>query len=114
MLRPFVLFVALRYVRSRRGNRFTTFVSLLSVAGIALGVAALIIVLSVMNGFEREVSRHVLGMSAHAMILPVRGLMQDWPDLREQALSEPGVVAAAPYLRGSGNVQSWAMFGWLP
>ena len=56
MYQPFTLFAAARYMRSKRRNRFASFVSIVSIAGIALGVAALVIVLSVMNGFEREVT----------------------------------------------------------
>ena len=79
VFQPFPLFVALRYVTTKRRNRFAAFVSLVSIVGIALGVGALIIVLSVMNGFEREVIRHVLGMSAHAVVFNGDGALRDWP-----------------------------------
>ncbi|MCB1747881.1 MAG: lipoprotein-releasing ABC transporter permease subunit [Gammaproteobacteria bacterium] len=102
MFQPTSLFIALRYLRSRRRHRFTGFVSLVSLLGIALGVAALVIVLSVMNGFEREVTRHVLGMTAHALLAPANGQLHDWPALRRQALTVPGVAGVAPYVRGSG------------
>ncbi|MEQ8659764.1 MAG: lipoprotein-releasing ABC transporter permease subunit, partial [Gammaproteobacteria bacterium] len=104
MFRPVTLFVALRYLRSKRRNRFAGFVSLVSVSGIALGVAALVIVLSVMNGFEREVSRHVLGMSAHALALARSGHLDDWRTLLEAPVLVDSVAAAAPFVRGSGMV----------
>lgn len=102
MFRPWPLFVALRYVRARRRNRFAGFVSFVSIAGIALGVAALIIVLSVMNGFEREVTRHVLGMSAHAVLMPPHGNLAAWQADLARAEQQPAVAAVSPYVRGSG------------
>ena len=102
MFQPFPLFIALRYVTTKRRNRFASFVSFVSIAGIALGVGALIIVLSVMNGFEREVVRHVLGMSSHAVLLNDSGLITNWPALEPRIASDPRVVALAPYVRASG------------
>ncbi len=102
MHQPYLLFIATRYLRAPRANRFASFVSLTSLVGIALGVAALIIVLSVMNGFEREVTRHVLGMSAHAAMVPPDGRLADWQRREAPALAFPGVSAIAPYVRGSG------------
>jgi lipoprotein-releasing system permease protein len=102
MFHPFVLFVALRYMRVKRRNRFASFVSFVSVAGIALGVGALIIVLSVMNGFEREVIRHVLGMSSHAVLVEGDERIEDWPGVRRAIVADPRVAATAPYVRGSG------------
>lgn len=98
------LFLAWRYMRSKRRNRFAGFVSLVSVSGIALGVAALVIVLSVMNGFEREVNRHVLGMSAHAVALARAGVISDWRALLEAPEMRARAVGAAPFVRGSGMV----------
>ena len=102
MFQPFPLFIALRYVTTKRSNRFASFVTFVSIAGIALGVAALIIVLSVMNGFEREVVRHVLGMSSHAVLLNDSGLIADWPALEQRVMADPRVVALSPYVRASG------------
>ena len=102
MFQPFPLFIALRYVTTKRRNRFASFVSFVSIAGIALGVGALIIVLSVMNGFEREVVRHVLGMSSHAVLLSDTGLINDWPALEKRIMADPRVVASSPYVRASG------------
>ena len=102
MFQPFPLFIALRYITTKRRNRFASFVSFVSIAGIALGVGALIIVLSVMNGFEREVVRHVLGMSSHAVLLSDAGLIADWPALEKRVMADPRVVALSPYVRASG------------
>lgn len=102
MFQPFPLFIALRYITTKRSNRFASFVTFVSIAGIALGVAALIIVLSVMNGFEREVVRHVLGMSSHAVLLNDSGLIADWPALEKRVMADPRVVALSPYVRASG------------
>lgn len=102
MYQTWTLFVALRYLRTRRNNRFASFVSVVSIAGIAVGVAALTIVLSVMNGFEREVTRHVLGMSSHAVLLPPDGVLIEWPFVRTEAEKFAPIVATSPYVRGSG------------
>ena len=102
MFQPFTLFVAARYVRSKRRNRFASFVSLVSVAGIALGVATLLIVLSVMNGFEREVTRHVLGMTSHAVIVQQAPTIEDWISIDREIRADPRVIATSPYVRASG------------
>ncbi len=102
MFQPYTLFIAWRYLRTRRRNRYASFVSLVSVAGIGLGVAALIIVLSVMNGFEREVVRHVLGMSSHALIAAPGAGLPDWQATAAVLAADPRVVGVAPYARGSG------------
>ena len=102
MFQPFPLFIALRYVTTKRSNRFASFVSLVSIAGVALGVGALIIVLSVMNGFEREVVRHVLGMSSHAVLMHDSGIIPNWPALESRIASDSRLVALAPYVRASG------------
>lgn len=95
--------IGLRYTRSRRGarrNRFISFISGISMAGIALGVAALIIVLSVMNGFQKEVRDRMLSVLAHIEVLDVSGAMQDWQAVATQARRLPRVLAAAPYVAG--------------
>ena len=102
MFQPWTLFTAWRYLTSKRQHGFANFVSAVSLLGIALGVAALIIVLSVMNGFEREVTRHVLGMSAHGLLVPTNGYIEDWRSMKQAAEQFDGVVAGAPYVRGSG------------
>lgn len=102
MFQPLPLFLAIRYLRVKRKNRFAAFVSLASVTGIALGVAILLIVLSVMNGFERQVAARILGMTSHATLLSRYGLMNDWQDVAERARRAPEVLAAEPFVRGAG------------
>jgi len=102
LFQPLPLFLAIRYLRVKRKNRFAAFVSLASVTGIALGVAILLIVLSVMNGFERQVAARILGMTSHATLLSRYGLMSDWQDVAERARRAPEVLAAEPFVRGAG------------
>ncbi|HLS55364.1 MAG TPA: lipoprotein-releasing ABC transporter permease subunit [Zeimonas sp.] len=101
---PYELFIGLRYTRaSRRAGRrngFISFISALSVAGIALGVAALIIVLSVMNGFQKEVRDRMLSVLAHIEVFAGRTPMTDWQAVLAQAKRHPRVVGGAPYVGG--------------
>ncbi len=98
MFHPVSLFIGLRYTRSRRRHHFISFISLFSILGIALGVIALITVLSVMNGFHKEVRERILGMASHGDIQAANGRMQDWADAIQQAKQHPDVLAAAPYI----------------
>lgn len=91
-----------RYVRARSGNRFVSLISAISMLGIAIAVAVLIIVLSVVNGFERELQDRLLAMSAHAIIETSDGGLENWHELTEFAASNPRVAAAAPYVQGQG------------
>jgi len=100
MYKPLELYIGLRYTGARRRNRFVSFISLISMAGIALGVTALITVLSVMNGFERELRERILGMVAHASIQALEPPFRDWERLRERVLAQPQVRGAAPYVAG--------------
>ncbi|MGD1983057.1 MAG: lipoprotein-releasing ABC transporter permease subunit [Chromatiaceae bacterium] len=100
MFRPFSLFVGLRYTRSRRRNHFISFISLISTLGIALGVVVLITVLSVMNGFHKEVRERILGMASHGDIQALNGRMSDWEEAMRLAGEHPRVLGAAPYVEG--------------
>lgn len=102
-MRVFELFIGLRYTRTRRANRFISFISGTSMLGIALGVMALITVLSVMNGFQRELRTRILGVAAHVQIeaMDAAGL-SDWPTIAHDAGRHPDVVGAAPYVNGQG------------
>jgi lipoprotein-releasing system permease protein len=97
MRRPVWLFVGLRYLRARKGSGFVSFVTVASVIGVALGVATLIVVLSVMNGFENELRQRLLGLTSHASVLSQDG-MDDWPQFVEQLLRNDKIVGAAPYI----------------
>ena len=100
------LWIGSRYVRSRTGNRFVSLISAISMLGIAIAVAVLIIVLSVVNGFERELRERLLAMSAHATIEDARGALADWLRWVERAETHPAVSAAAPYVEGQALLVS--------
>lgn len=104
MTTPFELFIGLRYTRasrrSGRRNGFISFISMLSVAGIALGVAALIIVLSVMNGFQKEVRGKMLSVLSHIEVLAGDRSITDWPLIARTAREDPRIIGAAPYVSG--------------
>ncbi|MFS0826783.1 lipoprotein-releasing ABC transporter permease subunit [Pseudomonas phoenicis] len=95
MFRPLPLFVGARYTRAKRRNHFISFISMTSMIGLSLGVLAMIVVLSVMNGFQREMSSRILGLVPHASLLGVEPV-QNWRALADTALRNPAVMAAAP------------------
>jgi len=86
------LLVGLRYTRAKRRNHFISFISLISMAGIALGVMALIVVLSVMNGFQTEVRTRILGVASHVQVTGASGELDDWPSVARRAAAHPKVV----------------------
>ncbi len=100
MFRPLALYIGLRYTGAKRRNHFISFISLISMLGIGLGVAALITVLSVMNGFEQELRTRILGMASHASISGYQQPLADWEQAAELAREHPQVVGVAPYVRG--------------
>ena len=102
MPKPFELFIGLRYLRAKRRNGFISFISLVSVLGIALGVAALIIVLSVMNGFQKDIRNRILGAAAHIEVSDYQGRVNNWQSLMQQLEKQPRVVAASPYISAQG------------
>ena len=102
MLSPYELFVGLRYTRAKRKNHFISFISITSMLGIGLGVAALIVVLSVMNGFQKELRATILGVVSHIQIAGMGGRLADWPVVDKQARSNPEVIASAPYIMAEG------------
>ena len=106
MIKPVELFVGLRYLRAKRRTRFVSFITLISLLGIALGVAALIVILSVMNGFEGELRGRLLSMTAHGTVTGAAGRTEDWRTLLAEIQAEEGVSAAAPFVQLEGMVQS--------
>jgi len=106
MLRPFELFIAIKHLRSKNRSRFVSFISLISVVGIALSVATLIVVLSVMNGFEQEVRERILAVVPHGTITGSGDRIEDWQALQSTAEAQPGVEAAAPFVTGQGMLVS--------
>jgi lipoprotein-releasing system permease protein len=101
MFRPLSLFIGLRYTRAKRRNHFISFISLTSMVGLALGVLAMIVVLSVMNGFQKEMSSRILGMIPHAAISGVQPL-DDWRAVAAAAKRNPQVLAAVPFAELEG------------
>ena len=106
MINPVELFVGLRYLRAKRRTRFVSFITLISLLGIALGVAALIVILSVMNGFEGELRSRLLSMSAHGIVTGPDDRVSDWPRLADAVAAETGVYAAAPFVSMEGMIRS--------
>ncbi len=101
MFRPLSIFIGARYTRAKRRNHFISFISMTSMIGLSLGVLAMIVVLSVMNGFQREMSARILGMVPHASILGVQPLAE-WQPIADAALKNPQVIAAAPLTEMEG------------
>jgi len=101
MFNSFETMIGLRYVRARRRNHFISFISMSSMIGVALGVMALITVISVMNGFEKELKDRILGMASHAVIEELNGL-KDWQLVINNIKDHPEIVGAAPYFHAEG------------
>lgn len=120
MFKPVELFVGLRYTRAKRRNHFISFISLSSMLGIALGVMALITVLSVMNGFEKEVRERILDMVSHLTVTDFNGGLKNWPAVSKATKKHKNVIAVAPYIEAQGmlingsRVQGSLIRGVLP
>ena len=120
MALPYELLIGLRYTRAKRRNHFISFISGISMLGVALGVAALIVVLSVMNGFQKELRGRILSVVSHVQILGANGDLAGWPRVAEQAAKHPAVTAAAPFVQAQGmlsfnqNVRGALVRGVLP
>jgi len=119
MFRPLSLFIGTRYTAAKRRNRLVSFISLTSMLGLALGVTVMIVVLSVMNGFDHEMRTRVLGMVPQALLESSQPI-EDWPLLIKQLEEEPWVIAAAPLsqmqglLTHQGQIQKIALNGIEP
>jgi lipoprotein-releasing system permease protein len=111
MFRPLELFIGLRDTRAKRRNHFISFISLVSMLGIAVGVTALITVISVMNGFERQLTDRILGMVADATISGVGESVHDWQGAVKQAYANPHVHGAAPYVEKVALLQGRRVTG---
>lgn len=106
MFKPLILYIGLRYTRAKRRTQFISFITLTSVLGIALGVTALITVLSVMNGFEAELRERILGMTAHSTVTGRFGQLDGWQKLYERTRGMPHVEGAAPFIHGQVMVNA--------
>ena len=100
MFSPFERAVAFRYLRARKGERFVSVIAIFSLVGIALGVATLIIVMSVMNGFRQELLGRILGLNGHLGVLADSGNLRDFDDIAARIRRIPGVVSATPIVEG--------------
>jgi len=99
MFRPIEVHIGLRYTKARRRNHFISIFSLISIVGIMLGVLVMITVLSVMNGFQKEVRERILGAASHITIKGLDGSVDDWPEIMANAAKHPQVVGSAPFVR---------------
>lgn len=104
MFHPLPVYIGLRYVRTRRRGFFVSFISWVSMLGVCLGVAALIVILSVMNGFEGELRGRLLNLSSHATLAGSTQQLRDWQKLSARARQVPGVIGVAPYIELQGMV----------
>jgi lipoprotein-releasing system permease protein len=95
---PYEVLIGTRYLRSTQRRGFLSFISVVSMLGLALGVAVLIVVLSVMNGFERELRTRILSVTAHATLMGIDGTIADWRTSQRRALAHREVLAAVPYI----------------
>lgn len=98
MFRPLEISIGLRYLRARRASKFVSFISLVSLLGVGVGVAALIVVLSVMNGFEQELRGRLLNLSTHGVVTAPGGALADWRTPLARLEQVPGVTGVAPYV----------------
>jgi lipoprotein-releasing system permease protein len=106
MFKPLPFYIGLRYTRAKRRTQFISFITLTSVLGIALGVTALITVLSVMNGFEAELRHRILGMTAHATLTGNYGQLEDWRQAESRLRQYPEVMGSAPFVSGQVMVNA--------
>lgn len=104
MFRPLELYIGLRYLRAKRRNHFISFISFISVFGVALGITVIITVLSVMNGFQYEIKDRILSMTAHATILELDGKLRNWRSVDNQLTGSEVIIGTAPYVRGQGMI----------
>ena len=103
---PLELYIGFRYTRAKRRNHFISFISLISMLGIALGVMALIVVLSVMNGFEKELRNRILGMVSHVTISSFDRRLEDWHSLSERVSTHESVIGSAPYVEAEAMLSN--------
>ncbi|SFN07181.1 lipoprotein-releasing ABC transporter permease subunit [Dokdonella immobilis] len=111
MFRPLEFFIGLRYTRAKRRNHFISFISLVSILGIAVGVTALITVISVMNGFDQELKSRILGMVAHATVEGIDESVHGWQQAIERVETNPHVLGAAPYVEREAMLQGGRVSG---
>jgi lipoprotein-releasing system permease protein len=102
----FELFVSLRYLMAKRRQTFISLITFISIAGVAVGVTALIVVLAVMNGFQDDLRNRILGITSHVIVGSFNGVFSDYPGLMQEVEKEPGVVAATPFIHAQVMISS--------
>lgn len=103
---PYQLFIALRYLKSKKRHKGISFNTVISITGVAVGVMALLTVLSVMSGFHEDLQKKILGANAHAVVLSYKGGIEDYKPVMERLKTEPHVVSTAPFVLGQVMVSS--------
>ncbi len=103
---PYQLFIALRYLKAKKRNKGISFNTIISISGVAVGVMALLVVLSVMSGFHEDLQKKILGANAHIVVLSYKGMMEDYPSVMERMKGEPHVTSMAPFVLGQVMVSS--------
>ena len=106
MFKPKELYIGLRYTRAKRRNHFVSFISLTSIMGVTIGVWALIVVLSVMNGFELEMRNRILGMTSHATVSDLTGTLRDWRGLSEKLGEDERILGMAPFTQNEAMLNN--------
>lgn len=104
MFCKFEFLVGFRYLKAKKSDTFVSFISFISIIGITLGVAALITVLSVMNGFSKEIRNRIVGVSSHMKVSTLDARLDNWQDTRNTVVKNPEVVSATPYIEGQGLI----------
>jgi len=104
MIKPLELLIGLRYTRAKRRNHFISFISATSMIGVVLGVWALITVMSIMNGFHKDLRDRILFVVSHVTVTGYRGELEDWQGVSEKLSSNPDVVAQSPFVLGQGMI----------
>jgi lipoprotein-releasing system permease protein len=97
---PYQLFVALRYLRSKKKHKGISVNTLISIGGVAVGVMALLVVLSVMSGFHEDLQKKILGVNAHMVIISYKGIISDYKDVNEGLKNDKDIIASAPFILG--------------
>src|SRR3990167_7259039 len=106
MFQPLSFFIGLRYTRAKRRNHFISFISLVSILGIALGITVLITVLSVMNGFDYQIKTRIFGMARQVSVTSITEHLNSWQALKKILLKVPGVVDTAPFIDGQAMLSN--------
>ncbi|MDI6729299.1 MAG: lipoprotein-releasing ABC transporter permease subunit [Thermodesulfovibrionales bacterium] len=103
---PYQLFIALRYLKSKKKHKGISFNTVISISGVAVGVMALLVVLSVMSGFHEDLQKKILGANAHAVVLSYKGGIEDYRSVMEKLKNEPHVISMSPFVLGQVMVSS--------